>query len=159
MEEDHRAEPQYGERVPYVVIAGAPGSRLIDRTVTPETLLYNAHYRLDAEYYITKNLIPPLERILSLVGADIRSWYNEMPKVRKIMRVENVKVINGATKKSVLESYMKPSACLVCKGKVDIQGSCKSKDTSECAAPTNLSIGYIGSYLHRMYDGLGYIHL
>ncbi|KAF8436163.1 polymerase zeta subunit [Terfezia claveryi] len=132
MEEDHRAEPQYGERVPYVVIAGAPGSRLIDRTVTPETLLYNAHHRLDAEYYITKNLIPPLERILNLVGADIRAWYNEMPKIRKIMRVENVKVINGAvgnSKKSILESYMKSSTCLVCKGKVDVQGSCKLKAT------------------------------
>jgi len=143
MEEDHRAEPQYGERVPYVVIAGAPGSRLIDRTVAPETLLYNAHHRLDAEYYITKNLIPPLERILNLVGADIRAWYNEMPKIRKIMKVENAKVINraaGNSKKSILESYMKSSACLVCKGKVDVQGSCKLKAPSGCVALTNLSV-------------------
>lgn len=41
MLEDPRAEPQYGERVPYVVITGAPGARLIDRCVAPETLLYN----------------------------------------------------------------------------------------------------------------------
>lgn len=128
MEEDHRAEPQYGERVPYVVIAGPPGSRLVDRTVTPETLLYNPHHCLDAEYYITKNLIPPLERILNLVGADIRQWYNEMPKIRKIMRVENATFTKrglGKNKRSVLESYMKSSACLVCKEKADVPGSCK----------------------------------
>ena len=38
---DPRAEPQYGERVPYVVVAGAPGARLIDRCVAPEVLLRN----------------------------------------------------------------------------------------------------------------------
>ena len=38
---DPRSEPQYGERVPYVVITGAPGARLIDRCVAPESLLRN----------------------------------------------------------------------------------------------------------------------
>lgn len=135
MEEDHRAEPQYGERVPYVVIAGAPGSRLVDRTVTPETLLHNPHHRLDAEYYITKNLIPPLERILNLVGADVRAWYNEMPRIRNLMRVENVNISNkaaGSSKTSVMESYMKSSACWVCKGKVDVPGSCKFQKLLPC---------------------------
>jgi len=36
---DPRAEPQYGERVPYVIRAGAPGMRLIDRVVSPEEML------------------------------------------------------------------------------------------------------------------------
>ena len=133
MEDDHRAEPQYGERVPYVVIAGPPGSRLIDRTVPPETLLYNNHHRLDADYYIIKNLIPPLERILNLVGADVRAWYTEMPKIRKIMRVEtgvgNIPHMNGGggstagSKKRTLEAYMKSSNCLVCRDKLDNQNS------------------------------------
>jgi DNA polymerase zeta len=41
MLEDPRAEPQFGQRVPYVVITGAPGARLMDRCVAPEMLLYN----------------------------------------------------------------------------------------------------------------------
>ena len=41
MLKDPRAEPQYGERIPYVVITGAPGARLMDRCVAPETLLNN----------------------------------------------------------------------------------------------------------------------
>ncbi|GAB7351860.1 hypothetical protein MBLNU459_g2414t1 [Dothideomycetes sp. NU459] len=71
---DPRLEPQYGERVPYVVIAGAPGARLFERCVEPERLLYDDFAELDAEYYISKNLIPPLERIFNLVGANVRAW-------------------------------------------------------------------------------------
>ncbi|CAJ2503950.1 Uu.00g113440.m01.CDS01 [Anthostomella pinea] len=121
MLEDARAEPQYGERVPYVVISGAPGARLIDRCVAPEELLSNSHLRLDSEYYISKNLIPPLERIFNLVGANVRQWYDEMPKVQRIHRVgptyENIFA------KKTLESYMKAAACLVCHTKTKNEGS------------------------------------
>ncbi|KAL2801789.1 hypothetical protein BJX63DRAFT_416603, partial [Aspergillus granulosus] len=82
MLEDPRAEPQYGERVPYVV-----------------TLLQNAQLELDAEYYITKNLIPPLERL-----------FNLMPKFHRIRRSNPLRT---------LELYMKSSACIVCKVKLE----------------------------------------
>ncbi|KAF7535932.1 hypothetical protein G7054_g4945 [Neopestalotiopsis clavispora] len=113
MLEDARAEPQYGERVPYVVATGAPGARLIDRCVAPEDLLTNSHLQLDSEYYISKNLIPPLERIFNLVGANVRNWYDEMPKVQRIHRIDQ----GGALMKKTLESYMKAAACLVCNSK------------------------------------------
>ncbi|KAH7175938.1 hypothetical protein EDB81DRAFT_29310 [Dactylonectria macrodidyma] len=112
MLQDARAEPQYGERVPYVVITGAPGARLIDRCVAPEELLSNPQWQLDAEYYISKNLIPPLERIFNLVGANVRQWYDEMPKVRRVRPAAML----GA-KKTTLEFYMKSSHCLICRAK------------------------------------------
>ena len=40
----------------------------------------NSSLRLDATYYISRVLIPPLDRILSLVGVDVRSWFDEMRK-------------------------------------------------------------------------------
>ena len=113
MLEDARAEPQYGERVPYVVITGAPGARLIDRCVAPEDLLENPHWRLDAQYYISKNLIPPLERIFNLVGANVRQWYDEMPKIQRIHHVFPTGGPNGG-KKFTLESYMRSTHCVVC---------------------------------------------
>ncbi|KAG6911957.1 hypothetical protein DXG01_000205 [Tephrocybe rancida] len=58
MVEDPTNEPQYGERVPRL--------------------------QLDAVYYISRVLIPPLERIFNLVGADVRSWFDEMPKPRHL---------------------------------------------------------------------------
>ncbi|KZZ99692.1 DNA-directed DNA polymerase, family B, multifunctional domain protein [Moelleriella libera RCEF 2490] len=113
MLEDARAEPQYGERVPYVIITGAPGARLIDRSVSPEELLANPHWQLDAEYYISKNIIPPLERIFNLVGANVRQWYDEMPKIQRIHQTTN----QPGRKKMTLESYMRSKHCLVCNNK------------------------------------------
>ena len=122
MLEDPRAEPQYGERVPYVVITGAPGARLIDRCVAPEVLLQDDNNELDAEYYISKNLIPPLERIFNLVGANVRQWYDEMPKLQRIRRIDSSLLTTDSDlpiSKKTLESYMKSSLCIVCREKLE----------------------------------------
>ncbi|EME39004.1 hypothetical protein DOTSEDRAFT_75635 [Dothistroma septosporum NZE10] len=116
---DPRAEPQYGERVPYVVIAGAPGARLWERCVEPERLINDEYAELDAEYYINKNLIPPLERIFNLVGANVRHWYDEMPKLQRIRTLGGPRDGDTATKaKKTMESYMGSSLCLVCRTKL-----------------------------------------
>ncbi|KAK3052520.1 DNA polymerase zeta [Extremus antarcticus] len=119
MLKDPRTEPQYGERVPYVVIAGGPGARLWERCVEPERLIYDENAELDAEYYINKNLIPPLERIFNLVGANVRQWYDEMPKVQRIRLIAGVKdgETNGKSRKT-MESYMGSSLCIVCRTKL-----------------------------------------
>ena len=136
---DPRAEPQYGERVPYVVIAGGPGARLIDRCVTPETVLRDVNLELDAEYYIGKNLVPPLERIFNLVGANVRQWYDEMPKFQRIRRVDvasNTGIDYQGILKKTLESYMKSSLCLVCRRRLEEEsGVCE-----RCAANTDVSL-------------------
>ncbi|KAG5647998.1 hypothetical protein DXG03_007032 [Asterophora parasitica] len=77
---DPSNEPQYGERIPYVIARGLPGTRLVDRAVDPMDLLRDSRLQLDAMYYISRVLIPPLERIFSLVGADVKAWFDEMPK-------------------------------------------------------------------------------
>ena len=60
---DPMAEPRCGERVPYVVVAGEPGARLMDLVVDPYQLLRRGTaLRLNGIYYITKQLIPPLMR-------------------------------------------------------------------------------------------------
>jgi DNA polymerase zeta len=120
---DPRLEPQYGERVPYVVVTGAPGARLIDRCVAPAVLLQSSHLELDAEYYISKNIIPPLERIFNLVGANVRQWYDEMPKHQRVRRVEARANLGGngaaVSARKTLESYMKSSSCIICKDKTE----------------------------------------
>ncbi len=126
MLEDERDEPQYGERVPYVVIAGGPNDRLIDRSVDPKVLLENQHKELDADYYINKTLIPPLERILNLVGVDVRTWYSSMPKTQRIRRIDITGEGEARDSKTLLkrtlESYMQSSSCLVCREKIEGQG-------------------------------------
>ncbi|KAL8807379.1 MAG: hypothetical protein Q9182_000718 [Xanthomendoza sp. 2 TL-2023] len=148
MLEDPRAEPQYGERIPYVVITGGPGARLIDRCVAPDVLLHNDYNELDAEYYISKNLIPPLERIFNLVGANVRQWYDEMPKFQRIRRIDTESLSRTkelVVSKKTLESYMKSSACVVCHEKLEEE----SPICSRCAWQAHTSLLTLRSRQNR----------
>lgn len=86
MATDPRAEPRFAERVPYVVVYGEPGARLVDMVVSPHALVESSsRLRLHSIYYITKQIIPALERIFSLVGADLRAWFAAMPRPQKLL--------------------------------------------------------------------------
>ncbi|KAJ7706169.1 hypothetical protein B0H17DRAFT_1035991 [Mycena rosella] len=111
-------EPQYSERVPYVICRGAPKSRLVDRGKDPLEVLRSRHLQLDAEYYISRVLVPPLDRILSLAGADVRRWYLDMPKGKSL----DVEVVSPSKLQKQLDDnfnidghFLNPS-CLVCGG-------------------------------------------
>ncbi|KAI8027476.1 DNA polymerase zeta catalytic subunit [Camellia lanceoleosa] len=81
MRADPRAEPRYAERIPYVVVHGEPGSRLVDMVVDPLDLLAtDSQFRLNDTYYITKQIIPALQRVFGLVGADLSQWFSDMPR-------------------------------------------------------------------------------
>ncbi|KAG6580342.1 recovery protein 3 isoform 3 [Phytophthora cinnamomi] len=75
MGKDPRAEPRYAERVPYVVVNGPPGARLMDLVVSPDEYFdQRKRYSVNYHYYIDKQIIPSLERLFLLTGANIRSW-------------------------------------------------------------------------------------
>lgn len=80
---DRRLEPRVGERVPYVVVYGLPGVPLIQLVRRPMEVLQDHSLRLNATYYITKQILPPLARMFQLIGVDVFSWYQELPRVRR----------------------------------------------------------------------------
>ncbi|ETL80985.1 hypothetical protein L917_18572 [Phytophthora nicotianae] len=81
MGKDPRAEPRYAERVPYVVINGPPGARLMDLVVSPDEYFdKRKRYSINYHYYINKQIIPSLERLFLLTGANIRLWYAALPR-------------------------------------------------------------------------------
>ncbi|KAI9247624.1 hypothetical protein BY458DRAFT_536724 [Sporodiniella umbellata] len=116
MMRDARAEPQYGERVPYVVVYKGPGTRLQDRVVRPEAVLNEDTLRLDAEYYIRKQIIAPISRIFNLMGIDIMAWYDTMPRSQKIALLRLGKHSNkpNVKKSKRIDHYYSRSHCLVC---------------------------------------------
>lgn len=71
---DPRLEPRVGQRVPYVIVAGPPGLPLIRLVRSPHALLADASLKINAEYYITRVIIPPLDRCFSLIGAHAAAW-------------------------------------------------------------------------------------
>ncbi|KAH9944384.1 uncharacterized protein BXZ73DRAFT_87292 [Epithele typhae] len=123
MLEDPNDEPQYGERIPYVIARGEPGSRLVDRAIDPHELFRDNHKRLDATYYISRVLIPPLERIFNLVGADVRSWYDEMPKSLRADQPDvTLSPRKSKSKEAIaanahkIDDHFLSSRCLICGG-------------------------------------------
>lgn len=81
---DRRAEPLVGERVPYVVVYGLPGQPLIQLVRQPLDMLQDPNLRINATYYVTKAILPPLERVLSLLGVNVFTWYNNLPRRQKV---------------------------------------------------------------------------
>ena len=77
------AVPSTGERVPYVIVFGEPGRPLFHSVRSPEEVL-EAQFpgdgnpggllRPNGHYYITKVIVPALNRCFSLVGADVMKW-------------------------------------------------------------------------------------
>ncbi|XP_047064420.1 DNA polymerase zeta catalytic subunit-like [Lolium rigidum] len=137
---DPRAEPRYAERVPYVVIHGEPGARLVDMVIDPYGLLeVGSPYRLNELYYITKQIIPALQRVFGLLGADLNKWFNEMARpIRPTLAKRQSTSGHGAyssggsfirlglnkkasTKGSRIDTYYMSSHCAIC-GDI-IQGS------------------------------------
>lgn len=112
MIKDPRAEPEFGDRVPYVVINGKdPNARLRDSVVSPEDLVNDQSLTLNGKYYITKQIIPPLARIFRLVGVNIEKWFNQMPKVSRVIHYTTS---NHKTSRNTLEKHFKTVHCLSC---------------------------------------------
>lgn len=74
---DPRAIPRTGERVRYVIVAGAPNQPLIHCVRTPMEVITDEGLNPNSIYYITKVIIPPLNRCLNLIGIDVSAWYNK----------------------------------------------------------------------------------
>jgi DNA polymerase zeta len=112
---DPRNEPQYRERVPYVVFQDSSKIRVKDRCISPEDFIksYNTlkPLSLDNEYYITRVLIPPLERVFNLIGVDIKGWYKELPKFNHEL---------FETKNNIFQfaKFIKSNSCACCGSKL-----------------------------------------
>jgi DNA polymerase zeta len=122
MLKDRRDEPQYAERVPYL-ISNADGRRLIDRARMPDEMLANPTLGIDAEYYIRNLLVPPLARIFNLVGGDVAQWYDAMPRTKRVGKYAGA----SGTK---IDAHFRSTHCRVCGDAVS--------GTAEDAAGTGL---------------------
>lgn len=108
---DPRSEPRVCERVPYVVVAGPPGLPIIRLVRSPYELLADPSLKINAEYYITRVIIPPLDRCFSLLGVDIFKWYHDLPRRAHTYLPSCVSNVN---KKATISQYFVTTNCVVC---------------------------------------------
>ncbi|UZJ54097.1 hypothetical protein CBS101457_003417 [Exobasidium rhododendri] len=144
---DKRNEAQYGDRIAYIISQGPVKARLVDLARDPLVMLQDSRLTINATYYITRGLIPPLTRIFNLLGADVESWFREMPKTNSSMhslaflmqarQISSNESHNGGTthartgKERLLDHY-RTEVCLVCRrtSDQDICIDCKSSRPS-----------------------------
>ena len=130
MQVDSRAEPEYGERVPYVLFQSEPGQLQVDKALHPADFIADpfvfisvtrrtrAHHsrrrlRLDAPHYIVA-IIKVLERVFILVGADVRSWYAEMPQTKLLVATRTNP--DDKRKPVLLDEHFVSDRCAACGG-------------------------------------------
>jgi DNA polymerase zeta len=139
---DPSNQPNYGERVPYVIARLASGLKLTERAVDPQDFLDNRYVEffngldsphgcfssaseIDAEYYISRVLIPPLARILNLVGADVQQWFADMAKTQALEPSSPNKVAFQehplTPGRSDLEEHFENPQCVIC-GNLGLDG-------------------------------------
>ncbi|XP_066587967.1 DNA polymerase zeta catalytic subunit isoform X2 [Prorops nasuta] len=148
---DPCAVPRTGERVPYIIIAGAPNQALIQCVRTPWELLNDPGLSPNIVYYITKVIIPPLNRCLNLMGVDANTWYREMSH-RQIIG----KTINklGENKRLKICQFFNSATCSVC------EKHSTSDICSNCEAYPNQTLVILHEkqrYLERSYYNINAI--
>ncbi|ODV79273.1 DNA/RNA polymerase [Suhomyces tanzawaensis NRRL Y-17324] len=150
---DARKEPQYRERVAYLVIKDSSKPRIKDRCITPEEFLESfktsSPYNLDYDYYITRVLSPPLERIFNLIGADIKAWYREIPKF-----IKGTMTNKGMETKTLLDlnEFIQANSCLNCSTELPAMYDfmlCRECKSDELRLMTNFSMDRKHSQLKR----------
>ncbi|XP_060769511.1 DNA polymerase zeta catalytic subunit isoform X2 [Neoarius graeffei] len=115
MAHDRRLEPRVGERVPYVIVYGSPGVPLIQLVRRPLEVLQDPALRLNTTYYITKQILPPLARIFSLIGVDVFSWYHTLPRVQKWSSYPGGGAVGDESlRKGTISQYFTTLHCPVC---------------------------------------------
>jgi hypothetical protein len=83
--EKHLKDPDYlpifKYREPYIVIEGKPGTmKLKDCVISPENFFSNKNYFLNCKYYIEKQILPAISRVLEPLDVDVFDWFNKYPR-------------------------------------------------------------------------------
>ena len=86
---------------------------------SPSDLLEDSTLRLNSSYYINKQILPPLNRVFSLIGVDVFTWYTELPRY-----VPRHHVTTGKQKTSI-SRFFTTLHCPVCE-QLTQQGLCRS---------------------------------
>ncbi|KAI0308195.1 hypothetical protein B0F90DRAFT_1807452 [Multifurca ochricompacta] len=128
--EDPNNEAQYGDRISYIIARGAPHERLVDRAVAPEELL-DGERQLDGTY-------------IQLVGADVRGWYEEMPRRIRADGVDSSLTSPEKKLKGVMtpgrlkiEEHFRNSQCILCRSFSEV-GLCERCRTTSAETISGL---------------------
>ncbi|KAJ3064928.1 DNA polymerase zeta, partial [Podochytrium sp. JEL0797] len=133
MNYDKRTEPQAGERIPYI-ICRARNTRFSGRSYFPLDVVKDRTLKPDGNAYVRKS-VQALSRIFRLVGIDVETWFNMMPKKQVAVRFSapgkhpKAAPARGQYK---IDQFYQSNHCLICNGLTanDLLRLCESCKTN-----------------------------
>lgn len=103
--------PEYGDRVPYLVVIGmAKGNRLVDLVISPSEFSPDRH-DIFYDYYVQKQLIPVISRCIPQDKFNILQWYNDCTRDFSCPSYS----FKSASK---IDAYFTHKKCLTCNSSV-----------------------------------------
>ncbi|KMQ94289.1 dna polymerase zeta catalytic subunit-like protein [Lasius niger] len=109
---DPRAVPRTSERVRYIIVAGAPNQPLIHCVRTPMEVITDPALIPNSVYYITKVIIPPLNRCFNLFGIDVNTWYKEISHRTNFNNI--ARCLGEENSKSTIRQFFSSTICIAC---------------------------------------------
>eukprot|EP00210_Caulerpa_lentillifera_P001997 g1914.t1 len=141
---DPRRAPQSGERIPYLVIYGHPGQRLVDLVIEPKQLIHSrSSLKLNALYYIKNQINPAVDRVLSLCGVSVENWFLSMPRSVRKMQFQ-------WKPQRTIDSYFLSRHCPICDDVTTESGVLCSK----CKMDRQKTMGVVLTKLNRLQSRL-----
>ncbi len=146
----------HNQRVRYVVVCGAPNTPIREVVVAPEEIMaVGSSLRINSNYYVTKQLIPALDRVLSLAGLDVSTW----EKQQQVSLVPSLPPLDfhvtrngqgggGGGQNRTITQFFQSDHCRIC-GEISGHPVCKSC----CALGIASSVGL---YRLNRYEHTGY---
>ena len=129
---DSLAEPLACERVPYVIVCGSPSQPLYELVRSPEELIQNTELKLNYEYYVMKQILPPIDRIMCLLNLNVFDWMKYLSFKPKIFRFTADSSDRDAAGKCAvsISKYIYSTDCLLCGKKKELTRSSSSSSSS-----------------------------
>ena len=143
---DPRSEPLVGERVAYMICYGVPGLPLIQLIHEPYEILASNSLKINSIYYITKAIIPALQRVFSLLGLNVMSWYHELPQD---LRSYQAHIGGASSAKHTIVHYYHTKHCPFCDGVSESLCLCY-KDTQKIAVLIHSRLSVLKSQVHAI---------
>ena len=112
---DPLSEPLTCERVPYLIVCGRPNQPLYELVRSPEELMQNNDLKLNYEYYVMKQILPPLDRIMCLMKINVFDWIKNVSFRPKIFKFTNDYESASSGKPTIsISNFIYSTDCVLC---------------------------------------------
>jgi DNA polymerase zeta len=113
-------------------VYGMPGQALYELVRSPYELLENPDLHINYEYYVMKQILPPLDRIMCLLNVNVFEWIKTVSFKPKVFQYLAEGLASSATTNTI-SNFIFSTDCVLCGSKRELKGA-KNYLCKKCSA-------------------------